>query len=239
MRKGLFVSVGMTLLMLGGSVGAWVATPTRKVADIRHPVDIERIVPTNFADWRVDDTIVPVQADPSVQAQLKHIYAQTLSRTYVNARGDRVMLVIAYGSDQSDEMAVHKPEVCYPAQGFEVIQNRSGSLDTGFGVVPVTELVARQPSRYEPITYWIRVGDAIDGTGLRRKLTQLKYGMTGLIPDGMLFRVSSIGPDAGAFALQREFTRALVASLDDKGRQFILGHTSSPAVAVAAASRQE
>lgn len=222
--KRILVSAGIALCMAAGSVGAWYATPTVRVADARPAVDVERLIPASFAGWRVDDTIVPVQADPTVVAQMKQIYAQTLSRTYVNERGQRVMLAIAYGRDQSDGMAVHKPDVCYPAQGFEIVRTRQGQLDSGFGMVPVSQLVARQGARYEPITYWIRVGDAVDGTGFRRKLTQLKYGMTGLIPDGMLFRISSLGPEDEAFPLQRDFTRALLASLDPAGRAFVLGH---------------
>jgi EpsI family protein len=223
MPDRLFASACISLLMAAASVAAWVATPTVRIADARPAMNVERLIPTAFGDWRTDDTIAPVQADPTVQAQLDKIYAQTVSRTYVDRDGQRVMLVIAYGGEQSDALGVHKPEVCYPAQGFEILRNQQSTLDTGFGQVPVSRLVARQSRRYEPITYWIRVGDAVDGSGLQRKLTQMKYGITGLIPDGVLFRVSSIGPDEEAFALQRRFARDLLSSLDAGGRAFVLG----------------
>lgn len=223
MRSRVLLSAAIALLMAAGSVGAWIVTPTKRVADNAAPVKLDRIVPASFGEWRVDENVVPVQVDPTLQAQIDKIYADTLSRTYVNAQGERVMLVIAYGSEQSDSMGVHKPDVCYPAQGFEIVKNRDAVLDTGFGSVPVKQLVARQPSRYEPITYWVRVGDAVDGSGLQRKLTQLKYGMAGQIPDGMLFRVSSLGADNEAFALQRDFTQALLTSMDASGRAFVLG----------------
>lgn len=217
----------IALLMATASVTAWLGAPTARIADTRPAIDLERLIPATFGEWRIDDTVTPVQVDPTVQAQLDHIYAQTVSRTYVDRVGRRVMLVIAYGGEQSDALGVHKPEVCYPAQGFEILSHRKTTLDTGFGPVPVSQLVARQPRRYEPVTYWIRVGDAVDETGFQRKLTQMKYGMSGFIPDGMLFRVSSIGPEKEAFALQRTFARDLLSSLNEDQRAFILGKPAS------------
>lgn len=234
MRSRLLMSVGITLAMVASVIGAWVVTPSRRLADTQPRVDIEQLIPASFGGWRLDDSIVPVQVDPGLQKQMNQIYSQTLARTYINARGEQVMLVIAYGGEQNDTMAVHKPDVCYPAQGFEIISTQNALLNTGFGIVPVARLVARQARRYEPLTYWIRVGDAVDGTGLQRKMTQLKYGMTGAIPDGLLFRISSFGPELQAFPLQSEFARALLAALGPGGRSFIMGRatTSPPAAPV-------
>jgi EpsI family protein len=237
MPSQVLVAAGMALVMAGGALGAWIATPTTRVADTRPAIDIGRLVPVRFGGWQLDPSVVPVHADPGVQAELRRIYAQTLSRTYIDARGRRVMLVIAYGGEQDDSLGVHTPDVCYPAQGFEILSSRPAMLDTGFGIVPVSRLVARRPRRYEPVTYWIRVGDTVDAGGLGRKLTQLRYGMAGLIPDGVLFRVSSLGDDADAFALQRSFTSALLAAMDPQGRAFLLGRNAH-APAPAAAARQ-
>ena len=75
------------------------------------------------------------------------------------------MLSIAYGGDQSDTMAVHKPEVCYPAQGFQILKNATASFSTGDGNIPVKRLVATQGPRIEPITYWTTVGDTVAVSG--------------------------------------------------------------------------
>ena len=238
MSERLIASACIALCMAAGAIGAQVATPTDRAADQRPAVDVERLIPSAFGHWRIDDTVAPVQVDPAVQARLGDIYSQTLSRTYVNQLGQRVMLVLAYGGDQRDSLAVHMPEVCYAAQGFDIVRNQKTTLDTGFGAIPVAQLVARQPRRYEPITYWIRVGDSVDGTGLRRKLTQMKYGMAGLIPDGILFRVSSIGPDEQAFALQSQFTRDLLAAVDTAGRRFLLGSEANAGLHASAAPGQ-
>jgi EpsI family protein len=47
---------------------------------------------------------------------------------YVNASGYRIMLSLAYGSDQRGALQAHKPEVRYPAQGF-TLHGRSGASE--------------------------------------------------------------------------------------------------------------
>ena len=111
LRTGLLIAA----LMFAASAAAVALRPTHKLADAGPKVDLEAMIPKQFGDWRVDDSIAPVLPAPDVQAKLDKIYNQTLARTYVNGRGQRVMLSIAYGGDQSDSMQVHLPEVCYAA----------------------------------------------------------------------------------------------------------------------------
>src|SRR5512139_2987092 len=105
------------MLMAAGLAQA--LKPTRQIADRLPAIDLQAQVPTAFAGWRLDPTTTPVVPDPTLQARLDSVYDQTLARSYVNAAGERVMLTIAYGRDQSSEAtAVHRPEFCYGAQGF-------------------------------------------------------------------------------------------------------------------------
>lgn len=147
----MFAAAGMALAL----------KPTAKVADSGPKVDLEVLLPKTFGDWKIGETIVPLIADPELQAKLDKIYNQTLTRTYVNSRNERIMLSIAYGGDQSDTMAVHKREVCYPAQGFQILKSAFGTFSTGAGDIPVKHLVATQGQRVEPINYWTTVGDTV------------------------------------------------------------------------------
>jgi hypothetical protein len=56
------------------------------------------------------------------------------------------------------------------------------------------------------------------------QLAQLRYGLRGEIPDGLLVRVSSLSndPDA-AYHLQSQFLEALLANVDDATRARLLG----------------
>lgn len=212
----MFAAAGMALAL----------KPTTKVADSGLKIDLETLIPKTFGDWEMDTTITPLIANPEQEALIKKIYSQTLSRTYVNAAGERVMLSIAYGGDQSDNMAVHKPEACYPAQGFQILKNPTiSSFATQEGSIPVKRLVATLGPRVEPITYWTTVGDTVAISGLKWKLQQVKYGLTGKIPDGLLFRVSSIQADeTKAYQTQDAFTRDLLKVMSPSGRERIIGN---------------
>jgi hypothetical protein len=57
-----------------------------------------------------------------------------------------------------------------------------------------------------------------------RKLQQLRYGLQGMIVDGFLFRISSLGTDeAEQFKLQERFVRDLEASLSPEQRVRLFG----------------
>ena len=157
---------------------------------------------------------------------LNKLYNQTLSRTYKNENGEIVMLSIAYGGDQSDAMQVHKPEVCYVAQGFQIESVEINNLDTGYGLIPVKRLFAKMGQRHEPITYWITIGDTVAVNSLKWKLQQLKYGLTGNVPDGLLFRISSIGQKENAYSLQNNFTQLLMKSVTPEDRKRLIGNTT-------------
>ena len=221
MRQALAMVVVMAAVALASEAGK----PVHKLAERRGSHDLERMVPDRFGDWRLLPHVGVVLPDPSVLANLERLYTQTLSRAYVNSRGAVVMLAIAYGDDQRATMAVHYPEVCYPAQGFQVTSNRVDSINTSHGRLPVRRLeteLSRQ--RYEPVTYWVTIGDRISLGGFDRRLIELEYGLQRVIPDGLLFRVSSINRDtAQAFRDQDSFARDLLAALSPVSRNWLAG----------------
>ncbi|MCZ2440623.1 MAG: EpsI family protein [Burkholderiales bacterium] len=220
-RRKALVFLGLALASAAGAV-AW--RPRARLADSRPPVDLETLFPRAFADWRLDDRM-PVQlVSPDQKAMLDKLYNQTLARTYVNAAGDRIMLSVAYGGDQSDGTRAHRPEVCYPAQGFQLSADSRASLALPDRTLRVRRLVARQGGRNEPITYWIVVGDRVVLSGTEQKLAQLAYTTRGTVPDGMLVRVSSIDPTAQhAFAVQGRFVDALARGMTAADRPLVFG----------------
>jgi EpsI family protein len=201
-------------LMLAASGLAIALRPTHKIADQGPKVDLETIIPHAFADWREEKQSSAQIVDPRQKELIDKIYSQTLSRTYVNDKGYRIMLSIAYGSDQTDSMQVHKPEICYPAQGFVLVNKEAGSLRLGNGSIPVTRLVTTLGPRSEPVMYWTTIGDRAVIPGIQKKIIEMSYGLTGKIPDGMLIRVSSIDPDTkNAYEIQNQFSAQMVQAL--------------------------
>jgi EpsI family protein len=218
----------MSLVLFGGMVSAAalarVGVPTRKIADT-WATNLEEMFPPYFGDWVVDRNVAVILPAPDVQAKLDAIYNQVLARTYVNRiTGERVMLSVAYGGDQSDGMQAHLPEVCYPAQGFELMDRRAIALELDGRRIPAQRLHTRLASRYEAVTYWLTLGETVAATRTQRKLQQMRYGLQGLVPDGMLVRVSSIHRDADAgFGVQDDFLRALAAAVPMVFRSRVLG----------------
>jgi EpsI family protein len=225
MKKNLVLALVVAILMTSAAAIATVMTPTHKIVDSLPRLDLEASIPKQFGDWRLDDRGSGGVVNPQQTELLNKLYSQILSRTYVNAQGYRVMLSIAYGEDQRDGNQLHYPEVCYPAQGFQLSSKVAGVLSTPMGNIPVKRLETNlSQQRYEPIIYWTTVGDKAVTGGTAKKIAEMRYGLRGEIPDGLLFRVSSIDRDStAAFALQEQFIEALLPALSAEVRSRVAG----------------
>ncbi|MBX3606139.1 MAG: EpsI family protein [Piscinibacter sp.] len=217
-----WLAFGAMALAAGSAVAL---TPRRKLATLLQRPELRSAVPEAFPGWRLDPAAGTALVNPQQEATLARVYQQVLARTYLSDAGERVMLSLTYGEDQRSDMALHYPEVCYPAQGFALRSNRLGALRLPEGLLPVRRLeTALGPQRPEPVTYWTTVGEYHSLGALDRRLIELRYGLEGLIPDGYLFRVSSIGLDsAGEFARQDRFVQALLAGLAPAPREALTG----------------
>lgn len=214
------------ILMISAAGLAVAITPTRHTADNGPKVVLDSMIPSKFGDWAVDDKVVYQQVSPDVKAALDKIYTQVLTRTYVNSHGYRVMLTIPYGADQSDGLSAHDPEGCYPAQGFQILSKTKDVLHTSVGDIPVRRMEASSGARQEPVTYWFTVGRKAVNDDWERKKAQMRYTLGGEIPDGLLFRVSSIDGDTPqAYKMHGEFIDALLKALPPESRSRVAGLT--------------
>ena len=215
------------LLIITASVAGNFLKPTAKLADSRPAMNLEKTIPEQFGQWHKDLVDIEQIISPERKELISKIYNQTLTRSYLDNHGTRIMLSIAYGGDQSSkDMQVHRPEGCYSSQGFKVNKEFLDTLTTNFGTLPVKRMTAVQGSRNEPITYWITVGDrAVDLKGMHQRLAQLRYGLTGKVPDGMLVRVSSISrDDKVAYQMQDDFVREMLSVMSKEDRTRIAGN---------------
>ena len=209
--------------MLSASVSAIALRPDTKVADLSG-ISLETMIPKQFGDWREEPQRITQIVNPQTQALLDKLYSQLLARVYINSQGYRVMLSLAYGSDQRGALQAHKPEVCYPAQGFTLKSSEASQLATPFGEIPAQRLFTTLGPRQEPVTYWFTVGDKAVRNKLQKRLVDLRYGLTGQIPDGMLFRVSSIDENqARANQMQDQFVNQLLQAIPPADRKRLSG----------------
>lgn len=214
----------IVVLMCAASVAAMVARPSRKIADTGPAISLETMIPKQFGDWREEPQRNVQVVNPQTQELLNKLYSQIVSRVYVNAEGYRIMLSVAYGSDQRGSLQAHKPEVCYPAQGFTLLRNEASRVATRFGDIAARRLFTTMGPRQEPVTYWFTTGDTVVQGRLQKRLMDLRYGLTGFIPDGMIFRVSSIDSDqARANQFQDQFVNQLLLSVSPAERKRLSG----------------
>lgn len=213
-------------LMVAASGLAFALRPTHRIADQGPKIDLEAMIPRTFGEWREEKQVSAQIVDPQQKEALGRIYTQLLTRTYMNPRGYRVMLSIAYGEDQRDGLEMHYPEICYPAQGFQVLSTKDGVLEFDSALkLPLRQLeTTLDQQRDEPITYWTVIGEFQVTGRVAKKLAEMWYGAQGKIPDGLLFRVSSIDPDpTRGFAQQALFIRALYEALTPHSKQRLVG----------------
>jgi EpsI family protein len=217
-RRQLFLSAGF---LFATSAGATLLKPTPRVSN---EIDVESAIPKSFAGWEVDPSIVPLKPTPDAQAKLDQIYDQILGRTYRRQTGERIMLTIAYGSQQTDKLKAHRQEVCYAAQGFRISGLSKDKVDVANAQVPVTRFMATLGQRQEPVSYWFTMGNHVVGSRFDRLITQIKHGFLGEIPDGLLVRISSISRDLpAAYRAHDEFANALVDNVAVQHQQRLIG----------------
>lgn len=170
--------------------------PRRKVVLMPTGAKLANIVPRRFPGWEPaqgGDIVIP-RTEGTLAARL---YSDQLARVYRPvAIGDatEVMVLIAYGAAQSDVLQLHRPEVCYPAVGFQITARKSVDLllRSGFGWLPAVALTAELGGRTEDILYWTRVGNSLPRTASEQRGDRLRAAFQGYVGDGMLVRASAV-----------------------------------------------
>jgi len=78
--------------------------------------------------------------------------------------------------------------------------------------------------RHEPLMYWVTIGEKVVQGNVQKKIAEIEYGMKGQIPDGIIFRVSSIDRDTDRAVVELDkFSRELLAELPVDIRKTIAG----------------
>jgi len=223
MRHRLYASLVALILLSSVALGHW-ARPTDRLADHEAKLELEEVFPKQIGEWQLDPRQPVGIVSPDVQQLLSQIYNQTLSRSYVNPQGYRIMLSVAYGGDQSKATRAHRPDVCYPAQGFQVLSNADASIPLGKATLPMRHMVAQLGARVEPVSFWFTVGNVVAVSGQDQTRAQWRYSVRGLIADGMLVRVSSIdGETERAYKMQEQFLQEMFSAFDPAWKPRVFG----------------
>jgi EpsI family protein len=220
-----------SLVILAAAGFAVLLHPHELMARTSVAPSLETVIPRQFGIWSVVPDINPLRPpDPDGYVQQdsysKKFYSQEVGRAYTDGRGNVVMLLVAYGPVQNYQLKSHRPEICYTANGFRVWNKTEASIAYRAGVPPLKamRLITQRESRFEPVSYWMRIGNDISNSVVENQLSRLKYGLKGIIPDGALMRVSTVGlPTEASFKLQDQFIRDLLAAIPQDALKFFTG----------------
>jgi EpsI family protein len=219
---------------LAGAGAAYALTPRHHISLLRGRT-VEQTVPRAFGEW-VSQDVTDLVA-PKIEGSLaSRLYGETVGRVYRGGEGGaEVMMLLAHGDTQSDDLQLHRPEICYPAFGFAISQSAVTDLGLGRGVtLPSRRLVADAPDRRETIIYWSRLGEYLPLSRKQQQIDRLRTAIKGDIADGLLARFSVLGPDpASAIGVLERFIPGLVRAVAAEHRDVLIGTQRAAALAAA------
>ena len=210
--------------LVAAAAGAEILRPRQRLVLLPEGRKLEDIVPKKLGPW------TPVESDAFVLPKTKgslsdRLYNQTLNRLYQAPDKLPVMLVVAYGATQNDELQLHRPEVCYTAVGFSITESNITTVSlSDTAKLPVRELTAQSETRIEPIVYWTRIGDDLPTSGREQRTVKLRQQINGYLADGILVRISTVAdPSPATFAELAHFAATMIDAMAPKDRPAFIG----------------
>ena len=209
---------------LAAAVAGLALTP-RHTENMLGAAKLDDLVPRRIGDWQFN-TASGLVLPPADQLR-DSIYSQLLTRTYMRDGQAPVMLLIAYSGAQDGTISVHRPEVCYPASGYRLTLSEPHQVSLAPGLsVPSRAIIAETEVRREQLIYWTRLGSHFPTRWFDQHLAVAAENFAGMIPDGVLIRMSSTGP-GDQFAVLDGFARDLFRAVGLRMRQVLLGPTAT------------
>ena len=182
---------------------------------------LKSVIPSRVGSWTntLDADLILPDAAPT------DFYGQVLSRAFHAPDWPPIMMVLAYGEAQSGMMKVHRPEVCYTSAGFKIVNDQTMSIPLPRApAITAKAFLGERDTRNEYVLYWTRISNAFPNSLMDQRWVMFEQGLSGVIPDGVLVRLSTLCPDwVMARAAMRTFAYNLVAGCGPKGRALLIG----------------
>lgn len=206
------------------------ATP--RLLEVEDAPQLEDTVPRQFGDWKeLANPYAQVGVATGVDPNMDQPYDQTVMRTYINSRGQQVMLALAWGKRQRQEVKIHRPDLCYVAQGYRVRSLQAAQFEgiAAPGGRPVLgkHMHAATDKGGEAVSYWMRIGQLFSEDALATRLHIMKEGLDGRVPDGILVRASmrtqGVEDTRAAWPVLDDFLKQLAGSVPPSTAELMLG----------------
>ncbi|MCB1914943.1 MAG: EpsI family protein [Rhodocyclaceae bacterium] len=223
----------VALALVFGAAAARLLTP--HLSEVREVADLESALPRQFGEWReLPSPLIQVNVAVDGEPSLDQPYDQVVMRAYRHADGAVVYLAVAWGRRQRQEVKVHRPDLCYTAQGYRVASldsKRFDGIETTAGAVAGKRMLALGRRGGEAVSYWMRIGDLFSEDAWDTRMHILQQGLEGHIPDGVLVRASVRVRDSReaeqAWPVAEAFLSDLTRAVEPSARRMLLGWEAS------------
>jgi EpsI family protein len=199
---------------LASAGAAFALAPRRRLTRLGGAT-FDQITPRQVGDWLSRD-VSGLTAPSTADSLVAKLYDEVVERVYSRgSTGAEIMMLLAHGASQTNELQLHRPEVCYPAFGYRVSDDHTLALRVAAGVaLPARRLVAETEGRRECVVYWTRIGDALPVGAGQQRVARLESAFNGVVTDGLLARFSIVALDpAGATATLEQFIPSLLSAV--------------------------
>ena len=210
-RRSMLIGLGLA----GGAAFSSLSMPRAEASPIP-TARFQSMIPGTVGGWRSRKTAEIVTAAPDEASD--KLYQNLETRIYEGDQLPTIMLLIAYNNIQQNDVQVHRPEFCYPAAGYPIAWTKPIAIDLGPQTVEGRQLVARRDALNERIIYWVRVGEDYPVGWAEQRWRMALSNARGVIPDGLLFRVSTI--EGGPFYSPNSLETFLKAFIGASSQQF-------------------
>ena len=214
--------------VLGAGAGL-IAKPSRKMSRTGK-LSLEKNIPEIVGSYQ-GNSFSDMLAGAEPGSLTDRLYDQTVARRYRNQKSGQIIdMLVAHGPDQSNENQLHRPEVCYPAFGYQILASKQEQIALGRGgQLPARELHTSIGDRKETIIYWTRLGDSLPTSGSEQRLDRVKLALHGIVADGVLVRFSSVDTGMGTSSREiQNFIKDFVTALSPQVKVALLGEHLAP-----------
>lgn len=212
-------------LLLAITAASELMKPTRQFDRLSHG-ELDAAIPLTVGEYRFVSSsglVLPPRDELS-----EKLYDQVLTRAYSAPGRLPVFALLAYGSVQNLSLELHRPDECYPQQGFTITRPAPLLLALDRYRIPASMLTARRASGYvEQVLFWSRIGTQFPADRTDQSLLVAAENFAGRMPDGLLVRLSVPTADRQrGLAAARGFLADLEQGLPPLGRRIVFGETA-------------
>lgn len=121
-------------------------------------------LPANMNGWHGKDAKLDASTKQALDAD------EVLSRNYINQSMDAGLNLLVVYRKLGRRGFAHRPEMCYPAQGWEIISKSYTTVPYGGKDVQAVRVVAQKNDEKDVIIYWFASGRKVEASFVKQQL---------------------------------------------------------------------